>query len=248
MSPSNTRHFVPSDGLRCIWMTAGILSYQLCDRSYDCDNCPLDAAMKKHFSRQVDSGPGQEERPKHVPEGLRDGLRYGRNHCWIGERSEPGIRVGIEPGLSMALFSPKAVVFPSQGQHIQKGQTCLWIVLEGGTLPFEAPFSGTVRNNNRALGDRPHLLNTSPYDEGWLFELEPDENALQEAGLVERDKAETIYREDDARFLRLLGNALQGNRSDVGITLADGGQRLQNISDTLGAGKYFSIIRKSYAP
>lgn len=35
---------------RCIWMEAGILSYLLCDREFDCENCPLDDAMRSHYS------------------------------------------------------------------------------------------------------------------------------------------------------------------------------------------------------
>ena len=28
----------------CVWMSAGLISYKLCDRGFDCENCPLDAA------------------------------------------------------------------------------------------------------------------------------------------------------------------------------------------------------------
>lgn len=35
---------------RCVWMAAGILSYQLCEREFDCDQCPLDKAMRMHIS------------------------------------------------------------------------------------------------------------------------------------------------------------------------------------------------------
>jgi len=245
MSPSGEHHFIPSDGLRCIWMTAGILSYQLCDRAYDCDSCPMDAAMRKKFSRQVDAAPVPQLRAA-APETLRKGFLYGRNHCWAQHSAEGSVRVGLEPGLCLALLAPKAVVFPSPGQQVQRGQTCLWIVLDGGTLPVEAPLGGTIRRNNRDLGDRPHLLNSRPFDEGWLFELEPNKNAIEEAELMEMEAVAPFYAQDEARLSRLLGNALQGNRPDVGVTLADGGQRLQNIADILGSSKYFSTLRKVY--
>ena len=34
------------DSLPCIWMSAGLLRYRLCDREYDCEHCPLDAALR----------------------------------------------------------------------------------------------------------------------------------------------------------------------------------------------------------
>jgi glycine cleavage system H protein len=231
MSSSKKHRFIPPDGLRCIWMTAGILSYQLCDRSYDCDNCTLDAAMRNHFSRQANANPDAEPRP--VPaaaaEKLREGFLYGRNHSWTWSVGERALRVGIEPGLSQALLAPKAVVFPSLNQHLQRGQTCLWIVMAGGTLPFESPVSGTVRRNNRMLADRPHLLNANPFDEGWLYEMEPDPGSVPEAKLMRAEAAGIAYGEDEAHFMRLLGNAAQRNRPGVGNTLADGVQRLRGI-------------------
>lgn len=42
MDPTETT----ADSLPCIWMSAGLLSYRLCDREYDCEHCPLDAALR----------------------------------------------------------------------------------------------------------------------------------------------------------------------------------------------------------
>lgn len=30
----------------CVWMRAGVIRFWLCDRNFDCDNCPLYAALK----------------------------------------------------------------------------------------------------------------------------------------------------------------------------------------------------------
>ena len=32
----------------CVWMRAGVIRFWLCDRDFDCDNCPLDAALRAH--------------------------------------------------------------------------------------------------------------------------------------------------------------------------------------------------------
>jgi hypothetical protein len=31
----------------CVWMAAGVLRFWLCDRGFDCDRCPLDAALRR---------------------------------------------------------------------------------------------------------------------------------------------------------------------------------------------------------
>ena len=36
---------------QCVWMQAGVVGYKLCDREFDCDRCPFDAALRGEASR-----------------------------------------------------------------------------------------------------------------------------------------------------------------------------------------------------
>ncbi len=62
---SATRRLAPKKN-RCVWMEAGILSYLLCDREFDCDRCPLDEAMRSHFSPDG-KHPAPAAKPEAVP-------------------------------------------------------------------------------------------------------------------------------------------------------------------------------------
>ena len=44
-----------------------------------------------------------------------------------------------------------------------------------------APVNGTVRAVNEALADQPDLVNTDPYGEGWLLDIEVDDDEEVEA-------------------------------------------------------------------
>lgn len=249
MSPSNKIwHIVPPDEMRCVWMTAGILSYQLCDRELECDKCPLDAAIRNRLpgTAAARDENGSRKASFTDQEGLRDDRLYSRNHCWIQRVSANLVQVGIEPGLSAALLAPKAIVFPSVGQPIQRGQTGLWIVMEGGILPVQSPLDGIVRSTNHQLANQPHLLSRQPFDNGWLIELETAAPSIEEAGLMSREQADSKYLVDQDKFLASLRNAASGGCHSVGITLADGGQRLQNIADILGPNKYFALLRRIF--
>ncbi len=243
-----TWHIVPPDEMRCIWMAAGIISYQLCDREFECDECPLDAAIRNHLPRH---NPARQENGSNAAspekEGLRDDRSYSRNHCWMKQISSGLVQMGIEPGLSAALLTPKAVVFPSAGQRIFRGQIGLWIVTEGGTLPVESPLDGIVRSTNHQLAGDPHLLSRRPLDKGWLLEMEVETPALEEAGLISREQAEAKYRADQDKFLVLLQNAVSGGRHPAGVTLADGGQRLRNLVDVVGPDRYLVLLRKAFS-
>ena len=249
MSPSDKKwHVVPPEEQRCVWMTAGILSYQLCDRRFECDNCPLDAAIRNRLPRTTPACDESTSRNSMDAgkEVLRDDRLYSRNHCWTKTIDAGLVRVGIEPGLSEALLAPKAIVFPSTGQRIHRGQTCLWIVMEGGTLPVDSPLDGVIRSTNHQLADQPYLLSRQPLDNGWLFELEAEAPVVGKAGLMNRDQADPKYGADQDRFLASLRNAASRDHQSVGPTLADGGQRLQNIADMLGPNRYFALLRKVF--
>ncbi len=49
MTQPESQHYTSASGepLKCIWMLAGVLTYRLCDREYDCERCPLDAALRE---------------------------------------------------------------------------------------------------------------------------------------------------------------------------------------------------------
>jgi len=50
-----------------------------------------------------------------------------------------------------------------------------------------APISGTITAVNNGLLDRPELINTDPYGEGWLFKMLPDD-ATELESLMDADQ------------------------------------------------------------
>jgi len=60
------------------------------------------------------------------------------------------------------------------------------------------------------------------------------------------DEIRQRYAGDRTRFIALLAGSVRGKRPSVGPTLADGGEKLQNFADILGASRYFSLVRQSF--
>jgi glycine cleavage system H protein len=237
---------IPPDEQRCVWMEAGVLFYRLCDRRQDCDNCSLDAAMHRRVAVTAEStsdgSPGASDAGSQ--DTLLEGLRYNRGHWWALRLREHLFRLGIEPGLADALSDIKGVVLPSPRQRLRKGQACIWVVLDGGTLPLEAPLDGVVLAVNPDLIAKPFLLCQEPFQDGWLCDLEADDEAVATAGLMSANEARMKYAIDQSRFTASLAAAPGSRRHRVGITLADGGQRLRNIADILGPNRYLALVRR----
>ncbi len=247
--PDPACRIVPPGDFKCVWMTAGILSYQLCERRFECERCPLDTAMRMHFARG--EAAGTSAAPARGRTELAGDRGYSRGHCWVRRERAAGDaatlhRVGIEPGLAVALLVPRAVVPPAVGETVRRGQAHLWIVTDGGTFALPAPVEGTVRAVNPRLAERPSTVASAPLEEGWLYEVEVTGDALRLAALLEAPAAEPGYTADHRRFQAGIARALGEPGAGVGAALADGGAPLDSVAQMLGATRYFDLLCRVY--
>jgi glycine cleavage system H protein len=244
---------IPPDELRCVWMEAGVLSYQLCERQCDCDRCPLDVAIRMHPRGLPEAGAaptagGPAPRPE---DGLlRRDRRYSRERCWVmpGDSTAGGdlaVRVGLEPGFAAALLNPRSVVLPEPGAGIQRGTTHVWVVTEGHTFGILAPVSGTVVQANGALQVRPHILSLEPQDAGWLYTLQVPERSPELATLMSAGAATRLYQVAASRLHASLHKALRDSGIPTPPREGDA-VPLQEAADALGQRRYFSILQAAY--
>ena len=238
---------VPPNEIRCVWMTAGVVSYQLCDRRLECEQCPLDIALRQQFAHERGLHPKKRSAANdHPMPDLPTGTLYGRKHVWIRAGEPHIVRIGLEPGFASAIVSPKAIVLPAVGENVVRNKVCCWIVLEGGTLPVVAPISGKVRATNAQLAESPHTVCMSPLGSGWLFELTVEAAVVQDSDLLTVGDVAPIFAEDERKFQNLLMAELSKGGEVVGARMADGGQALSSLSEILGPTKYFRLVRNVY--
>ena len=240
-SPRPGRPVVPPEEQRCIWMSAGILSYQLCERGLECEDCPLDAALRAHFG-QANGAAAAAPAPRLTA--LPDDRRYSRRHCWVrplGGTAPAAARVGLEPALAAALPGVRGVVPPLPGERARAGEVRFWLVTAGGTFPLPAPVGGRLLGVNPALAERPHLAVSRPLDEGWLYEIETDGAGPDGTDLLAAPQAAAVYAEDARRFRDELHRALQTGAGPA-PALADGGAPLGDLSQMLGPERYFALL------
>jgi glycine cleavage system H protein len=116
-------------------------------------------------------------------------LRYTAEHEWV----KPGgaaVRVGITAYAQDALGDIVYVSVPGAGSAVTAGQPCGEVESTKSVSDIFAPVSGTVTAVNEALDGTPELLNSDPYGEGWIFEVEVSDPAQLES-LLDADQ----YRE-----------------------------------------------------
>ena len=96
---------------------------------------------------------------------------YDKEHCWLKKEGET-VRVGVTDFFQKLANEIVFVELPAVGRTLEAGKP--YVSIESGKWVGRviASFNGTVVNANEELKDFPYLLNDSPYDEGWLIDLE----------------------------------------------------------------------------
>lgn len=103
-----------------------------------------------------------------------DDLKYTSEHEWISA-ADPNFRVGITDFAQDALGDIVYVSLPEVGARLEAGAAIGELESTKSVSDVYAPVSGVVTAINEALEDSPELVNSDPYGEGWLFEVQLDD-------------------------------------------------------------------------
>lgn len=98
-----------------------------------------------------------------------DDLLYASSHEWL-RRGDPAT-IGITQFAQDQLGDVVFVELPEVGATITAGENFGSVESVKTVSDLYAPVTGTVVEVNAALVDTPELVNTSPYDEGWLIRV-----------------------------------------------------------------------------
>jgi glycine cleavage system H protein len=101
-----------------------------------------------------------------------EGLYYSEEYSWA--RVENGkVRIGISDYAQKQLREIVFVELPSVGETITQPEPFGTVESVKAVSDLVAPVSGKIEEVNEEVGDKPELLNESPYDKGWLIVVSP---------------------------------------------------------------------------
>ena len=96
---------------------------------------------------------------------------YANSHEWIRNNNDGTVTVGISDHAQAQLGDLVYVEVPEVGQAITAGGACAVVESVKAASDVYCPIGGEVVAVNEALADTPELINQSPYEDGWLFQL-----------------------------------------------------------------------------
>jgi glycine cleavage system H protein len=70
------------------------------------------------------------------------------------------------------------------GSVVERGRGIAVVELAKSIVSVKSPLSGTVLALNPRLSNEPELVHNSPYDEGWLARLQPQDFEAERAALL----------------------------------------------------------------
>ena len=102
---------------------------------------------------------------------VREDLKYTDSHEWLKVMVDTA-RVGITDHAQSELTDIVFVELPEVGKEVKKGDELCVVESVKSISELYSPVTGKIVNVNKKLEDAPETINESPYDEGWLVEIE----------------------------------------------------------------------------
>jgi len=107
-------------------------------------------------------------------------LKYTKEHEWIKELSATKFRIGITDYAQSALGDIVYIQLPKLGVEVLANKVCGEVESTKSVSEIYAPISGKVVLVNQKLESNPEVINTDPYGDGWIAEIEISTPSLQE--------------------------------------------------------------------
>lgn len=96
-----------------------------------------------------------------------DNLKYSKEHEWVRVEDDRAV-VGITDHAQSELGDVVYVELPDVGRTVAQDEAFAVVESVKAVSDVYAPVSGDIVEVNEQLNDAPELINTAPYEEGWI--------------------------------------------------------------------------------
>jgi glycine cleavage system H protein len=132
-----------------------------------------------------------------------DDLWYDKNHFWARIEGDTVV-MGTTDFAQKLAGDIGYVEIPELGQKIQQGKPFGSIESGKWVGRIYAVFSGKVTAVNETLEDEPELINSSPYEEGWICKITPDDLEGEKQNLLPASELKSFVESEITRVKDLM--------------------------------------------
>lgn len=258
---NNTYQIIPQNSSKCVWMEAGIVSYKICDRNFECETCPLDIGLRgekdiyqkfpdvdKRQTRKSDCSQQQRKLKLDSPSEWLLKFKFDEHHfvhpghSWIKILNKDQVKIGIDDIVAIALGYIDEVILPIPGEMIKRGVSCGQVIQFEHIFSIISPVSGQILEINEELAKFPNRLTLDPLNKGWMIVIKHD-NLKQDIKFCRTgDALMAWYLKEFKWFESLLAKGFDQQRENMGNTLTERGEISRNLRNYLPKDHYRQMI------
>lgn len=120
-------------------------------------------------------------------------LYYTKEHEWLRVEGT-NCRVGVTDYAQDQLHEIVYVDLPKTGSKVTQMQSIGTVESVKAVADVYSPISGLISEVNNALSDAPELVNKSPYGDGWITIMRPDDAKKDLPGLMKAEAYRDLIR------------------------------------------------------
>ena len=223
---------LPASQRKCRYMITGEIARKICPNNYECGNCAFDKMMQGRLQAETN--------PVHATEevsgfDLAKDLYYHEGHTWARPEYGGRVRIGLDDFAQKLLGKLKRIEIPDVGHELNQGDVGFKVRRNGDMAEVLSPVDGIVAHINEKLIENPGLINESPYEEGWLFIVEPSKLRKNLKSLYYGEEAEKFISEEKERLFAFVNDDLR--------IAADGGISVNDLSEELTGENWKKVVK-----
>lgn len=227
---------LPAAQRKCRYMLTGDFSYKICSNNYECWHCTVD----QYIQDAIDTDPYLQKRRQRTAKRekkvrgftFREDFYYLPNHVWLKVEGDV-VKVGVDDFASRLIGKIDRIELPDKGVVPEDKRYCS-LGSNNRIARMSLPLAAEVIEKNDTVVSDPSLIRKDPYNRGWLLKIRSSGDL---ADMVKGPKAlEWLEKE----FEKLH----QEFEESVGITIADGGEIVENVHERLTDEEWCNLIKR----
>ncbi len=165
---------------------------------------------------------------------ISSGLSYYKSHTWAFMEKDGKVKIGVDDFISRITGRITKVKMKEEGEKVKKGEAFVTISQQGKQLNIYSPVSGTIIKHNTNLEKNSSLINSSPYAEGWIYMIQPDQ-WLKEISLSMMAIDYKLWlKKEFSRFKDFLSNTVELKKGTLSmLALQDGGEITEHLLERM---------------
>jgi glycine cleavage system H lipoate-binding protein len=223
---------LPASRRKCRYMITGEVGRKICPNAYECGNCSFDQMMQARVENEVLPVHGKKEVDGFQ---LADDIYYHEGHTWAKPEYGGQIRVGLDDFARKMLGKFGSIDLPEIGHEVQQGTASFHVRRNGEVADILSPVDGIVSRVNERIAENPDLIKASPYEEGWLFVIEPTKLKKNLKALYYGEHAENFMGEEAERLWAMADEELR--------IAADGGASVDDVFEAIGGKSWKAFVK-----